>query len=75
MFADTPNVEQLSQVIAQVTAPSFLLGAVAAFVSLLISRMNRVVDKIQALNSIPDGDRAKAGVKQDISRLKRRAER
>ena len=66
MLPDTPNVEQLSQVIVQVTAPSFLLGAVAAFVSLLISRMNRVIDKIQALNSIPSGDRDKAGLNKDI---------
>ncbi len=70
---DTPNVEQLSQVIVQVTAPSFLLGAVAAFISLLISRINRVIDKIQALNSIPDQDGVKVGFKKEIPRLKRRA--
>ena len=35
---------QLSQVIAQVTAPSFLLGAVAAFISVLIARMKRARD-------------------------------
>jgi hypothetical protein len=73
MVTDTPSVEQLSQVIAQVAAPSFLLGAVAAFISLLISRMNRVIDRIQALNSIADGDGAKAHLKDDIPRLKRRA--
>jgi hypothetical protein len=38
----TPTSTQLSQVIAQVTAPAFLLGAVAAFISVLISRMNRI---------------------------------
>jgi hypothetical protein len=30
MLTDAPSVTQLSQVIAQATAPSFLLGAVAA---------------------------------------------
>src|SRR5215831_14655778 len=45
MPSDTPSAIQLSQVIAQVTAPSFLLGAVAAFISLLIARMNRIIDR------------------------------
>nr|WP_249158170.1 DUF2721 domain-containing protein [Bradyrhizobium jicamae] len=72
-FPDTPSVEQLSQVIVQVTAPSFLLGAVAGFVSLLISRMNRVIDRIQALDAIPDGEGGKAKLGNDIPRLKRRA--
>jgi len=73
-FPDTPSVEQLSQVIVQVTAPSFLLGAVAGFVSLLVSRMNRVVDRIQVLNSISTGDETRARLKEDIPRLKRRAQ-
>jgi hypothetical protein len=45
MLSDTPSVTQLSQVIGQVTAPAFLLGAVAAFTSVLISRMNRIIDR------------------------------
>ncbi|MBR0899792.1 DUF2721 domain-containing protein [Bradyrhizobium tropiciagri] len=71
---DTPSVEQISQVIVQVTAPSFLLGAVAGFVSLLISRMNRVTDRIQAGEAVPDGDHAKARFKRDMPQLRRRAE-
>ena len=56
MLPDTPSVTQISQVITQVTAPSFLLGAVAAFTSVLISRMNRIIDRSQALNAISDDD-------------------
>src|SRR5262245_8174198 len=56
MIAETPSVTQLSQVIAQVTAPSFLLGAVAAFTSVLIARMNRIIDRSQALNAIGDDE-------------------
>ncbi|UGY13043.1 DUF2721 domain-containing protein [Bradyrhizobium septentrionale] len=74
MISDTPSVEQLSQVIVHVTAPSFLLGAVAAFISVLISRMNRVVDRIQVLNDITDGDGVRVRLKADIPRLKRRAD-
>jgi hypothetical protein len=73
VLPDTPSVEQLSQIIVQVTVPSFLLGAVAAFVSLLVSRMNRVIDRIQTLNSISDGESGKAGPKKDVALLKRRA--
>jgi hypothetical protein len=72
MLPDTPSVAQLSQVIAQVTGPAFLLGAVAAFVSLLISRMNRIIDRSQALDAIRNDD-ARAKLKSDIPRLKRRA--
>jgi hypothetical protein len=56
MPLDAPSVTQLSQVIGQVTAPSFLLGAVAAFISVLIARMNRIIDRSQALNAISDDD-------------------
>src|SRR5262249_2750296 len=73
MIAETPSVTQLSQVIAQVTSPSFLLGAVAAFTSVLIARMNRIIDRSQALNAIGDDEIARARLKDDIPRLKLRA--
>ena len=73
MLSDTPSITQLSQVIGQVTAPAFLLGAVAAFTSVLISRMNRIIDRSQTLNAIRDDDASKAHLKSDIPRLKRRA--
>src|SRR5262245_60384123 len=70
---DTPSATQLSQVISQVTAPSFLLGAVAAFVSVLIGRMNRIVDRLQALNAISDDHGSKAHLNTDAPHLRRRA--
>jgi hypothetical protein len=73
MLPETPTVTQLSQVITQVTAPAFLLGAVAAFISVLLSRMNRIIDRSQALNAISDSDQTKARLKSDIPRLMRRA--
>lgn len=73
MFPDNPTVAQLSIVITQVTAPAFLLGAVAAFISVLIARMNRIIDRSQALHAIQDSDSDKACLKSDIPRLKRRA--
>jgi hypothetical protein len=69
---DTPTVTQLSHIIAQVTAPAFLLGAVASFISVLISRLNHIIDRSQTLNAIGD-DAARAHLKADLPRLKRRA--
>lgn len=71
MLIDTPTAAHLSQVISQVTAPAFLLGAVAAFVSVLIGRMNRIVDKLQTLHAIVDDDISEAH--PDVPHLKRRA--
>ena len=73
MITETPSVSQLSQVISQAIAPAFLLGALAAFISLLILRMNRVVDRSQSLNAIGDADASRARLKDDLPRLKQRA--
>jgi hypothetical protein len=38
-----PDTGQLSQVMVQATAPAFILGAVAGFVSILLGRMTNVI--------------------------------
>jgi len=68
----TPSIDQLARIIGNVAAPAFLLGAVAAFISVLISRINRVVDRAQFLHGIGDADASKAYLKADIPRLRRR---
>ena len=73
MYPDTPSVSQLSQVIAQAAAPAFLLGALAAFIAVLINRLNRVVDRTVVLNGIPDDDAVRSRLKADLPRLMRRA--
>jgi hypothetical protein len=73
MIPEIPSLTQLSQVITQVTAPTFLLGAVAAFTSVLIARMNRIIERAQILNAIGDDDSERGHLKSDIPRLKRRA--
>jgi Protein of unknown function (DUF2721) len=69
-----PSLNQLSNIIGSVAAPAFLLGAVAAFISVLVSRMNRVIDRSQFLHEIADSDGKKSYLKADIPRLERRAE-
>ena len=73
MIPDTPSISQLSHVISQATAPAFLLGALAAFIALLISRLNRIVDRTIVLNGISDDDTSKSRLKADLPRLMRRA--
>ncbi|WP_274629023.1 DUF2721 domain-containing protein [Arvimicrobium flavum] len=66
------DADQLSIVISHALAPSFLLTAIAALISILIARMTRVTDRLRKLNLIADDDAARAWLKADIARLKRR---
>jgi hypothetical protein len=66
-------VAELSQTISQATAPAFLLGAVAAFISVVIGRLNRVVDRGLALVAIEDSGPPGGQLKATISSLRRRA--
>ena len=68
-----PDVQQLSQLMSQATAPAFVLGAVAGVVSILLGRMTTVIDRIRSLNEIADSDTTRAHLKSDIPRLQRRA--
>lgn len=67
------DVDQIAQVIAHATAPSFLLGAVSGFVAVLMNRMNGILDRIRLVNAITDDDTARAYLKADLPRLRRRA--
>jgi hypothetical protein len=73
MYPDTPSVSQLSHVISQAAAPAFLLGALAAFIAVLISRLNRVIDRTIVLNAISEDDTFRCRLKADLPRLMRRA--
>jgi Protein of unknown function (DUF2721) len=68
-----PDAQQLSQVMSQATAPAFVLGAVAGFISILLGRMTTVVDRIRTVNEIADDDTKRAHLKSDIPRLRQRA--
>jgi len=71
MLNDVLSANQLSLVISQAAAPAFLLGAVASFLSVLVAHMSRVVDRLRAIDDIPDGD-AKAGLKAALPDLRLR---
>jgi hypothetical protein len=50
------TADEVSRVISQDTAPAFLLGAVAAFISVLIAHMNRMIDRINIIIARPDSE-------------------
>lgn len=73
MLTEVATAEQISRVISQATAPAFLLGAVAAFISVLITRMNRIVDRANHLGTLPEDDAGHDHAKAVLPRLKQRA--
>jgi hypothetical protein len=68
-----PDAQQLGQIFSNAMAPTFFLGAVAAFVSLMNSRLLTVIERIRTLNDISDEDNVRTHLKVDIERLRRRA--
>ncbi len=72
MAIEPGSLDQLSQVISHAIAPAFLLGAVAAFISMLSSRIDVVLGRIRSLNAIPEDDPDRAHLRQDTVRLSRR---
>ena len=68
-----PDAAQLARVISQATAPAFVLGSVAGFVSILQGQLTSVVERIRHLNGIGDDEQSRAQLKSDVPRLRRRA--
>jgi hypothetical protein len=68
-----PNASRLAGIFSSATSPTFFLGAVAAFASLMTSRMSATMERVRALNSISDDDESRVHLKSDLKRLLRRA--
>jgi hypothetical protein len=68
-----PDPDQLSHVMSQATAPAFVLGADAGFVSILLGQMTSVVERIRAVNDISGDDCSRTHLRSDLPRLWRRA--
>ncbi|QIG49112.1 DUF2721 domain-containing protein [Nordella sp. HKS 07] len=73
MPVEPGTADHLAQVLSHVIAPSFLLGAVAGFVSIMFTRMTHILDRLRNLNAIPDQGDTRSPLKADIPRLGRRA--
>lgn len=74
MIDIVPDAQRLSEIFSQAIAPTFFLGAVAAFVSLMTSRLSSVMQRVQTLNAIAEDEPQRAHLKGDLARLRRRAQ-
>jgi hypothetical protein len=68
-----PDIDRLTQIFSNAIAPAFFLGAVAAFVSLMMSRLAAVNERIKATRALPDHDGAAVGSSMALGTLTRRA--
>jgi hypothetical protein len=68
-----PDIERLTRIFANAVAPAFFLGAVAAFVSIMTSRLTAVHDRIKGKRGTTDqaGATVRAGGRPE--QLTRRA--
>ena len=48
-----PNIDRLTQIFSNAVAPPFFLGAIAGFVSLMMSRLAAVNERIKATKASP----------------------
>jgi cytochrome c biogenesis protein CcdA len=69
-----PNAQRLTGIFQTAAAPTFFLGAVAGFASLMTSRMSAAMDRVRTLNAIKEDDLDRAHLRNDLDRLLRRAE-
>ena len=68
-----PDIDRITQIFSNAIAPSFFLGAVAAFVSLMMSRLAAVNAQIKAARALPDQGGAAVGSSMALGTLTRRA--
>jgi hypothetical protein len=69
-----PDIDRLTQSFSNAVAPSFFLGAIAAFVSLMLSRLGTVNARIKETREKPSQDRAattKGGALASLARRSR----
>jgi hypothetical protein len=68
-----PNIPLLGQVIQLAIAPVFLLTAIGAFLSVITTRLGRVVDRARLLEStVPEDATARALIIAELAGLDRR---
>jgi len=73
MPLDAPSASQISHVISQSAGPAFLLGAVSGLISVLVGRLERILDRSRAVNAQPDDTPVHRALKADLPRLQERA--
>src|ERR1700712_1701116 len=68
-----PDIDRLTQIFSNAIAPAFFLGAVAAFVSLMMSRLPAASESIKGTRALPTQDGAAVKNSMSLGTLTRRA--
>ena len=72
-MADVAPISHIAQVISQSVAPAFILGAVSGFTSVLVTRLNRIIDRCRALAAEDKNQGVERADRVDIAVLNLRA--
>ena len=72
-MADVAPISHIAEVISQSVAPAFILGAVSGFTSVLVTRLNRIIDRCRVLAAEDSDQGAQRPDRVDIGVLNRRA--
>ena len=72
-MVSVPDIDTLAKIFSNAIAPAFFLVLVAAFVSLMMSRLAAVNERIRATRALPDQDSATAASSMALGPLTRRA--
>jgi hypothetical protein len=75
MAVDLGSIDHMSQVISQVVGPSFLLGAVASFISMLFARISAVAEQLRVMKATSEDNTGTRSDQSDIAVLRARIRR
>ena len=72
-MADVAPISHIAEVISQSVAPAFILGAVSGFTSVLVTRLNRIIDRCRVLAAEDKTQGVQGPDRVDVGALNRRA--
>ena len=72
-MVDAAPISHISEVISQSVAPAFILGAVSGFTSVLVTRLNRIIDRCRILAAGDQNQGAEGSGGTQLSALNARA--
>jgi hypothetical protein len=72
-MTDIAPISHIAEVISQSVAPAFILGAVSGFTSVLVTRLNRIIDRCRALAADDKKQTDQRPDRVDVGVLNRRA--
>ena len=73
LIESVPDADRLARIFAEAAAPAFLLAGVAAFVSVLLTRLHTLIDRMRTVTFMDPALPSAAAQKATLPLLKQRA--